>query len=80
MLGKKVMSAVIVMGATIGLSLPPLAVVATGKTIAKPTKDGREQCYQCHDEVKTLKKFQARRHRCKTVTASWPSIWRARVT
>ena len=40
MLGKKVMSAVIVMGATIGLLLPPLAVVATGKTIAKQGRQG----------------------------------------
>ncbi|OGP65189.1 MAG: cytochrome C [Deltaproteobacteria bacterium RBG_13_47_9] len=32
-----------------------LTAAATSKGAAKPVKDGKEQCYQCHDEVKALK-------------------------
>ena len=55
MLRKKLMCAAAAVGMTVLLMLPSLTVAATGKPTAKPVKDGREQCYQCHDEVRALK-------------------------
>ncbi len=55
MLGKKLMFAAVAMGTTVLLALPSLTAAATGKQTAKPAKESREECYECHDEIKTLK-------------------------
>ena len=67
MLGKKRMFAAVAMGTTILLSLPSLTVAATSKVTAKPAKESREQCYQCHDEVKALK--EGSKHTAVTCSA-----------
>ena len=55
MRGKRLTIATVAMGTTVLLSIPSLTVIATGKQAAKPAKENREECYQCHDEVKALK-------------------------
>ena len=55
MLGRKLMFAAVAMGTAILLLPPSLTAAATGKQTAKPAKESREECYGCHDEIKTLK-------------------------
>src|SRR4030043_437269 len=54
-LGKKLMFATGAVGTLTLVLLLGLTAAATSKGAAKPVKDGKEQCYQCHDEVKALK-------------------------
>ena len=55
MRGKRRMFAAVAMGTAVLLWLVSWTVAATGKLTAKPVKEDREECYQCHDEVKVLK-------------------------
>jgi nitrite reductase (cytochrome c-552) len=37
------------------LSTPVMTNAAKAKSVAKVFNDGRAKCYECHDDVKTLK-------------------------
>jgi formate-dependent nitrite reductase cytochrome c552 subunit len=52
---KSVLAVFIASGTVIALSLPGALPAAKGKPLAKLANDGREKCYECHDEVKALK-------------------------
>jgi len=65
MMKRKIAAAVAVIGMGALLALP--SVAAKAKPAAKPIKDGREKCYECHDEIKAIK--EGSRHAslsCKT--------------
>lgn len=57
MLKQKLAVAATVAGLGALLALPVLAAAPKAKPAAKPAaaKDGREQCYACHDQIKALK-------------------------
>ena len=58
MLKKNLAVAAAIIGALAVLSLPGLTTAAKSKPAAKAPKtanDGRATCYECHDEVKSLK-------------------------
>jgi len=64
---KSLVLAVGVIGTVAVFSLPALTVAAKAKPAAKRINDGRAQCYECHEEIKTLK--EGSRHAslsCKT--------------
>jgi formate-dependent nitrite reductase cytochrome c552 subunit len=52
---KSVLAVFIASGTVIALSLPGALPAAKGKPLAKLANDGREKCYECHDEIKALK-------------------------
>src|SRR6266568_4384509 len=42
-------------GAALAVSLPAISTAAKAKPAVRLAKDGREDCYACHEEVKALK-------------------------
>ena len=55
MLKKRLALAAAIIGGVAVLSIPAMTTAAKAKPAAKAVNDGRAKCYECHDEVKTLK-------------------------